>query len=329
MSEMKKRILITGGAGFVGYHLAFRLSQNPLHDIVIVDNFIRGKLDREFDTTLKQPNIKCIFGDLTDKETYKHLGSNFDEVYHFAAIIGVKNVLSHPHEVLRVNSISLLFLLDWFVNGGGSKLLFASTSEVYAWTQHFHQLPIPTPEDVPLSLNSLYNPRSTYAGSKIFGELAVTQYCTVFRKPFVIMRYHNVYGPRMGFEHVIPELYFRVVNGQDPLIVYSADHIRAFCYISDAIEATISAMREEVACGLTFNVGNDEEEITIGELARRILKKANKCVDIIPEKAGNDPVLRRCPDITKAKEKLAYKPKVCLSEGLDLTLGWYMRAIAC
>ena len=207
-------------------------------------------------------------------------------------------------------------------------MLFSSTSETYAWTQHFHELPIPTPESSPLALTDLADPRSSYAGSKIFGELAVTQYCLAHRKPFVIVRYHNVYGPRMGSEHVIPELFERARSGEDPLTVYSVDHRRAFCYVSDAVEATVAAMREPAAEGLTINVGNDREEISIGELAERLLEYANVEVAISPGEAANDPVKRRCPDLSRARTLLGYEPRVTLAEGLEQTLAWYADRLA-
>lgn len=321
MSE--RRILITGGAGFIGYHLVHELSQDSANYLVLVDNFTRGEQDEELRALIDYPNVDLISADLADPLTYRQLGKEYDEVYHLAAIIGVENVLNRPHEVLRVNAVATLLLLDWFVKGGGEKLLFSSTSEVYAWTQHFHTLPIPTPEDVPLSLTDLANPRSTYAGSKIFGELSTTHYCSKCDKPFVIVRYHNVYGPRMGTEHVIPELYYRAINGQNPLVVYSPNHSRAFCYVTDAISATVRAMRRKIAEGKTLNIGNDLEEITIGELAELLLEEADIQVDIESRPATHDPIVRRCPDISRARELLDYQPKVMLVDGLRRTLEWY------
>ena len=319
----ERRILITGGAGFIGYHLALQLSQDPSSHLVLVDNFVRGRLDQDLEALVQRPNVRLISADLTDTAAFDQVGSGYDEVYHLAAIIGVRNVLERPHEVLRVNAMATLLLMDWFIEGGGKKLLFSSTSEAYAWTQRFHTLPIPTPEDVPLSLTDLRNPRSSYAGSKMFGELAVTQYCAVYDKPFVIVRYHNVYGPRMGNEHVIPELYSRAFNGQNPLVVYSAKHRRAFCYVTDAVEATVRAMREEAANGHTINIGNDLEEVTIGELAKRVLVTTGIRADIVPQAAENDPIVRRCPDITLARKLLGYEPQVMLNVGLERTLAWY------
>lgn len=323
-----RRILITGGAGFVGYHLARALSEEEGDGVTILDNFSRGARDDELETLTERPNVEVVAGDLCEPETWDRLESDYDEVYHLAAVIGVRKVIERPVEVLRINALSTIHLLDWLVGGGGRRVLFSSTSEAYAWTQHFYELPIPTPEDTPLALTDLADPRSSYAGSKIFGELAVTQYCRAHEKPFVIVRYHNVYGPRMGNEHVIPELFQRARSGQDPLIVYSADHMRAFCYVSDAVAATVAAMRSAAAEGQTINVGDDREEITIGELAERLLLSANLQAAISPQEAASDPVKRRCPDLSRARALLGYEPRVSLEDGLKQTLAWYADRLA-
>jgi len=319
----ERRILITGGAGFVGYHLAEALSQDDADDVTLLDNLSRGVQDDELSALTERPNVTLVIGDLREAGVWDELEGGYDEVYHLAAVIGVRKVVEHPAEVIRTNALSTLHLLDWLVDGGGSKVLFSSTSEAYAWTQHFHELPAPTPEDVPLSLTDLADPRSSYAGSKIFGELAVTHYCRAHGTPFAIVRYHNVYGPRMGNEHVIPELFARARSGQDPLTVYSVDHRRAFCYVSDAVAATVAAMREPAAEGWTINVGNDREEMPIGELAERLLRVAGIEATISPQKAASDPVKRRCPDLTRARELLGFEPRVMLDEGLERTLAWY------
>ena len=321
----ERRTLITGGAGFLGYHLALELSREPTNQLVLLDNLVRGRRDRDLQSLITMSNVSFMEADLTEAATFRGLGSDYDEVYHLAGIIGVHNVLDRPHEVLRVNAISTLLLLDWFAQGGGKKLMFASTSEAYAWTQKIIPLAVPTPEDVPLVLTELRNPRSSYAGSKIFGELVVNQFCATYNKPFVILRYHNVYGPRMGDDHVIPQLYARARQGQDPLIVYSANHTRAFCYVTDAVKATIRAMRETPANAQTINIGNDLEEITIGELAQILLQKAKIRVSLEPRIATNDPIQRRCPDLARARQMLGYRPQVALNEGLELTLAWYAR----
>jgi UDP-glucuronate decarboxylase len=322
----KKRILITGGGGFIALHLAARLAAEPGTDITLLENFARGRMDAEFEALTRNPNIRLVTADLCAPGAFESLGTGYDEVYHMAAVLGVENVLQRPAHVVRVNAGGTLALLEWFTAGGGRKLMFPSTSEVYAWTQQFHELPVPTPEDVPLALTDIANPRSSYAGSKIFGELATTHYCRAAGLPFVITRYHNVYGPRMGEEHVIPQLYQRAAHQrQNPLVVYSSMHIRAFCYVDDAVTATIASMRIPAAEGGTFNIGNDREAVTIADLAQRILAKSGVSAPIEPRPAANDPILKRCPDITRARNVLGYEPQFSLDEGLGRTIEWYSR----
>lgn len=320
---MSKRILITGGAGFVGYHLAQRLSQTPSTEVVLVDNFIRGKDDEDLAGLLAKDNVRLVTGDLTQQSLYDQLGTGYDHVYHLAAIIGVENVLKHPARVVRVNAVATLKLLDWFCAGGGERFLFTSTSEVYAWTQQFHPLPVPTPEDVPLALTELDKPRASYAGSKIFGELAITHLCEEVGKPFNIVRFHNVYGPRMGEEHVVPQMYRRILNGENPLVVWSANHSRAFCYVDDAVDALLTIMDREDTRNQTYNIGNDTEEITILELAKRLLNQAAQEADLEPKVAEHDPIVRRCPDMGRLRDAIGYVPMVNLDAGLKKTLAWY------
>jgi nucleoside-diphosphate-sugar epimerase len=315
------RILITGAAGFIGCHLARVLSDNPVNSLTLIDNFTRGRRDEEFAAVLARNKVRLIECDLTDPAATKQFDRDFDCVYHLAAVIGVKNVLERPWDVIRVNALATLNVIDWFRSGGGRKLLFASTSEAYAWTARAQQVPVPTPESVPLSLTDVANPRASYAGSKIFGELAVTHGCAGL--PFVIVRFHNVYGPRMGMEHVIPELFQRSLAGENPLTVFNPDHRRAFCYVDDAVEAIIACMSADSVNGETINIGNDAEELEIGALARRILRTAGVNAEISPRYVSHDPIIRRCPDISKARRLLGFKPRFDLDAGLERTLGWY------
>ena len=316
-----RRILITGGAGFIGYHLACRLLEEG-GEVTLADNFSRGRRDPALAELTRRRNLRVVEGDLTDEAACAALGAGYDEVYHLAGKLGVGYVTAEPYAALRGNALVTLRVLDWFAAGGGRKLLFASTSEVYAWTQAFHALPYPTPEDVPLAITDVAHPRASYAGAKIFGELAVVHGCRAAGLPYVVVRYHNVYGPRMGQEHVVPQLLARAAAGEDPLVVRSADHVRAFCYVSDAIAATVAAMRW---CGSgTFNIGNDEEPVAIGDLARRLAAAAGIPARVIDGDAdARDPIQRRCPDIARAREQLGYRPAVKLDQGLELTHAWY------
>jgi UDP-glucuronate decarboxylase len=314
--------LITGGAGFIGYHLALRLLREG-HEVVLVDNLSRGRLDGDMQALLDQPGIRFIQADLTDAAALSSVGGGYDGVYHLAAIIGVANVLERPQQVLAVNARTLLNVLDWYVAGGARRLFFSSTSEAYAWTMTFHDLPIPTPEDVPLAVDRIDNRRASYAMSKAFGEMAVVHACRNAGRPYTIARYHNVYGPRMGMQHVIPEMYRRVYDGQDPLVVYSVDHRRAFCYVDDGVEATLRLMAAEVPSEV-YNIGNDAAEVTIGELARQVLAWAERRGGAIDARESAGPgIARRCPDITRLRRATGFAPQFTLAAGLDRTLAWY------
>jgi UDP-glucuronate decarboxylase len=317
----RRRALITGGAGFIGYHLAGALLAAG-DDVTLADNFSRGRRDPALTELARRPGLKIIAADLTDEAAYAALGGGYDEVYHLAGKLGVGYVTTEPYAALRGNALVTLRVIDWLAAGGGRKLLFASTSEVYAWTQSFHALPYPTPENVPLAITDVAEPRASYAGAKIFGELAVVHGCRAAGLPYAVVRYHNVYGPRMGNEHVVPQLLARAAAGENPLVVRSARHVRAFCYVSDAVAATIAAMRWSGSG--TFNIGNDEEPVTIGDLARRLVAVAGVTARVVDEAAdARDPIPRRCPDISRARAQLGYKPAVTLDRGLALTHGWY------
>lgn len=319
------KILITGGAGFIGCQLAKKLSEIEKNDITILDNLSRGKMDEEFEEVIKKNNVFFDEFDLLDTNKYSELDQDYDQIYHLAAIVGVKNVQSNPHLVLKFNAQSILNLLEWFVKSESKKLLFSSTSEVYAWTNTFYELPIPTAENVPLSVDDPKNARATYAISKIFGEMAVINYCKNYGKDYSIVRFHNIYGPRMGMEHVIPELFSKARSNAVKLEVYSVNNTRSFCFIDDCVDATMRIMESSKTNGEIINVGNDEEEIKIGELAKKILDVVGVDKDIEPLKLESDKISRRCPDITKLKEFCGYKPKVCLDEGLKITFDWYKK----
>ena len=192
------KILIIGGTGFIGFHLAKKLSKS--HDVMIIDNLSRGRMDNDFRQLIKNRKIKFKKIDVT-KSNLK-LPKNFDLIFNFAAIVGVQNVSLNPSKVLEKNV--LIQIASIKIAKSQSKLkkyIFASTSEVYSGSLNYNLLKFPTPEDNLLCLNSLNNSRSTYMLSKIYGEAL----CSFSNIPFAIVRLHNIYGPRMGMQHVIPQ----------------------------------------------------------------------------------------------------------------------------
>ena len=331
MTSKKIKILITGGAGFIGYHLALHLlkeyGQNT--EITLVDNFQRGKRDNDLKKLLNDPRISFLELDLTDISSYEKLGSGYDHAYHLAAINGTKNFYEMPHETLRINTLSLVYMLEWFKEkNSGGKFCFTSSNEAYAGGLNaFDKLTIPTPEKVPLVIDDPYNPRWSYAATKLVGELFVIHYAAKYNFRALIVRPHNFYGPRSGYDHVIPEFSARIAEKTDPFPIYGADDTRTFCYIDDAVRAMRMLMDSKKTDALpieTAHIG-DVYEVTIEELAERMFKVAGwrpQKTDIKSSPAGS--VKRRLADTSKLQNLTGWKPKISLDEGLKLTHDWYL-----
>lgn len=318
-----KKVLLLGGAGFIGYNLLAHLVSEYNCSITVADNFFRGKLDKKFKDFIEKNNIKLINADFSDKSSYSLLDDYYDQCYMLASIVGVENAIKNPTEVIRVNTLLAISFLEWAKNNKIGKVIYTSTSENYAGSVENFGYKIPTAEDVPLSISDITKPRFSYAASKILAESAFLNYSKEYNFDCVILRYHNVYGPRMGFKHVIPNIVGRfIIDKENPFQMYGHAHTRSFCYVSDAIEATVSAMENSSNNNQIYHVGA-EEEITIEELIKEVGKILNLVVDYMPAEAHSGSIYRRCPDISKAKRDLAYQPKVLLKDGLKITVKWY------
>lgn len=315
------KILLTGGAGFIGYHLAKRLAMD--NKVVILDNLSRGRMDHDFLELLNDPNIVFQNADLTNPAAYDELDLDFDYIYHLAAVIGVKNVSENPDRVLFVNALSNLYLFGFAKKIKNLKrIFFSSTSEIYAGTLKHYGIDVPTGENVQLTLDDIKSPRTTYMLSKMYGEAICFNYNFRYGIPFTIGRYHNVYGPRMGFLHVVPEMFCKM-NDSATVEVPSPDHTRAMCYVDDAIEMTILACESDQTLNEILNIGNQDQEIKIIELAETVAKVMDVDVSLIrlPDTVGSP--ARRCPDISKIKQLTGYSPQTDLESGIRLTYDWY------
>lgn len=326
---MAKKILITGGSGFIGLHLANHLLENTEAEIVLVDNMRKGKMDEDFERLLKNPRVKLLILDLTDLASYEKIGSGYDYVYHLAAINGTKLFYEIPHEVLRINTLTLIYMLDWFAKfNREGKFCFTSSNEAYAGGLNaFGVLPIPTPEKVPLVIEDPYNPRWSYASTKLIGELFVIHYAKMLDFRALVVRPHNFYGPRAGYHgHVIPDFSERIAAHVDPFPIYGADDTRTFCYISDAVRAMRMLMESPKTDGQpieTVHIG-DFEEILMKDLAEKMFKVTGwkpKLLDIKNSPPGS--VKRRLADVSKLQALTDWKPEVSLEDGLKMTYDWY------
>ncbi len=315
------KALITGGAGFIGYHLTQRLLKDN-YQVHILDDFSRGVKDSFLEELCSNKNVKIISADLMDKNSLDELDSDYDYIFHLAAIIGVQNVLSRSYDVLKNNVEILINMIEFAKNQTNLKrFVFTSTSEIYAGTLKYYGMEIPTPESTPLAITPFESPRTSYMLSKIYGEALLYQ----SNIPFTIVRPHNFYGPRMGMSHVIPELLRKVYNNEydGVLKVYSADHKRTFCYIDDAVEFIVRLAESEEAKGKSFNVGNDSPEVTMREVAEMVLQTVGKDYPIeeLPPTEGSPE--RRCPNVDMAKQYAKYEGVVDIKEGIKRTFEWY------
>jgi UDP-glucose 4-epimerase len=282
-------------------------------------------MDKDFKHLIKRENIEFARIDLTKADELSRVEMDFECVYHLAAINGTRFFYEIPEKVLEVNVKCLINVLEASVAAGVKRFIFPSSSEVYSKPDT-----IPTPETERVLIPDITNPRSSYAGSKIVGELFCLNYGKKHGIEPIILRYFNVYGPRMGAEHVIPEVILRMKKisegfrkkNFDFQILGAGKETRAFCYIADAIEGTVIAAEDGKASEI-YNVGNDQEEIEIRQLVNMIARILGVNISIKPGPARVGGPTKRCPNIDKLR-KLGYEPKVKLEQGLKETIKWYL-----
>lgn len=322
---MSKKILITGGVGFIGLNLASRLL-NEGHIVHLVDNMSRAVSDIEFEEIIKNKNIEFSNINMLSKQELNILDNDFDFIFHLAAIIGVRHVLDRPYSVLYDNLLMLGNIIDFsYKQKKLTRLFFASTSEIYAGTLKHFNLTIPTPEDTPLGLTDLSHPRTSYMLSKIYGEAL----CQQSKLPFTIFRPHNIYGPRMGMSHVIPEQLYKSFKAKDGdfIEVFSPSHTRCFCYIDDAIEMLYRMMDSPECTGKALNLGTQNPEVTMEDIAKICFSTAGKNLKINFKPSSPGSPERRAPDMTYTKSLINFESKVSLEIGISNTFKWYKKNI--
>jgi len=315
------RVLVTGGSGFIGSGLVKALVKAGAHVRVLDDNS-RGRPRR---LTEIESDIEFVGGDIRDAETVARATAGMDEVHHLAYVNGTEFFYTQPDLVLDVGVRGMINVIDACRQHNVGKLILASSSEVY-------QTPptIPTDESAPLSIPDVLNPRYSYGGGKLISELMAINFGRKYFERVLIFRPHNVYGPDMGFEHVVPQFALRLKKLADAQpsgtlrfdIQGTGEETRSFCYVDDLV-AGVMVMREKGEHLGVYHVGT-LEEVTIADVARRVATAAGRTIEIVPGplQAGGTP--RRCPDISKVA-KLGYKPRVPLDEGLKPTVDWYWR----
>ena len=321
-----KRVLITGGAGFVGLHLARHLLENN-YEVTLVDNFSRPNDDDDFLKVTDHKNCRTIKGDITSVNTFQYLEKNYyDYIYHLAAFNGTANFYNYPVEVLKTGVLGTINLLDWIVGQDKGKILYTSSCEAYAGTMKVmgDEFPIPTSEDIPLSIDDVTNVRWSYGVGKLTSEIAFN--CYKHGRDFdryCIVRPHNFFGPRMGFEHVVAQFIERIISNETPFKIYGGEETRSFNYIDNVTESLVMLMETDKTNGEVYHIGNDKEEMKIIDLAKMLFEIAGKepNFEILPAPEGS--VKRRCPNIDKLRG-LGYDIIYPTKEGLEKTYNWYV-----
>jgi UDP-glucose 4-epimerase len=317
---MAQRAVVTGGTGFIGSYLVRRLVKDGW-DVGVVDTMVRGDAGRLAEVAKDVELFSC---DVRDEDSLVNAFKGADVVMHLAAINGTENFYKHPELVLDVGIRGAIAVVNAGRTAGVPNLVAASSAEVY-------QTPaiVPTPETISLTLPDSLNPRYSYGGSKIATELICFNYAQDHYRSVQVFRPHNVYGPDMGFKHVVPQFILRAAADYDaarnvavPFAIQGdGSETRAFCFAEDIVEGILT-MYAHGGHREVYHIGNDEE-VTIRDLAERVGKLVGVELDIQPGDAPEGGTPRRCPDISKMRA-LGYQPAVGLNEGLERTVAWYL-----
>ena len=319
MNVHGKRVLVTGGTGFIGSALVRGLLRQGAY-VRSLDDDSRGSHHRLSDVA---DRVELVTGDIRNAASVSAAMRGIDCVCHLAYINGTEFFYSKPEVVLEVAVKGTMNVLDACIEHGVRELVLASSSEVY-------QTPpvVPTDETAPLSVPDPRNPRYSYGGGKIIAELLTLNYGRKHFDRVLIFRPHNVYGPDMGREHVIPQIALRLLEcarrseGTIELPIQgTGKETRAFVFISDLVDGVLRIIADGEHLNI-YHIGSDVEipiETLVHEIARYIGH------EVRPQPGPLQPggTMRRCPDITKMR-RLGFEPRVPLSDGLAETIRWYV-----
>lgn len=316
------KILITGGAGFIGSHLAERLL-NEGHSVHVIDNLSTGSLDN-IETFKQHPKFRYTIGTILNRELLEKLFTGIDQVYHLAAAVGVKYIIENPLLSLKTNIVGTDNVLE-LANKHKAKVLITSTSEIYGKSEQ-----IPFREQDDRLLGSTHISRWGYSCSKAIDEFMALAYYREKKLPVVIVRCFNTVGPRQTGQYgmVLPK-FIKAALLDQPILVYgSGKQSRCFADVSDVVEAFIKLMNSNDCLGEIYNVGTTES-ISIEDLAKKVKTMCGSksrieymsYEDAFEE--GFEDMMNRMPDLSKLKAAIGYEPKYKLDDIIQRMIEYY------
>jgi len=316
------RALITGGAGFIGSHLAETLLERG-HDVLILDNLSTGSIDN-IAHIKGRPGFEYFIDTVENEPLLAELIDRSDVVFHFAAAVGVKLIVEHPVYTIETNVHGTEVVLK-HANKKKKLVVVASTSEVYGKSND-----VPFREDSDLVMGPTPKHRWAYACSKAIDEFLALAYWKERKLPVIIVRFFNTVGPRQTGQHgmVIPNFVRQALAGEPITVFGDGTQSRAFTHVADVVGALVTLMQSPEAIGQVINIGNTQE-VTITDLATRIreLADSRSTIKYVPYdeayESGFEDMPRRVPDLTKIRKMIGYEPKHSLDDILLQVLDYF------
>ena len=317
--SIQSKILVTGGAGFIGSHLCRRLLADG-SEVAVIDDLSTGSMDN-ISQFKDEEKFRFVKGTVCDKQIMEGMVKNCDAVYHLAAAVGVNLIVERPVHTIKTNIHGTEVVLE-AANKFNRKVLLASTSEVYGKNES-----VPFSEDDDSVLGSTKHSRWSYACSKAIDEFLSLAYHHQYKLPVVVVRLFNTIGPRQSGQYgmVVPRFVEWALKNKPLLIYGTGRQSRCFSYVGDVVEAMVRLMASNENDGEVFNVGSDDE-ITIEDLADKIIEKANSKSkkEFISYKNAYgvefDDMMRRVPSLKKIKEVVGFEPQTSLEEMLNIII---------
>ncbi len=319
MDLSEKRILVTGGAGFIGSNLVDALLRRG-NQVTVFDDFSTGKpenLKSALETHQASGKLTLVEGSILDLNQVASLVQDVDVIFHLA-VQCLRVCFDRPHHVHEVNATGTLNLLESVrtLNPALERFIYVSSSEIYGTATQ-----APMPESHPLV------PTTTYGASKLAGELYTKAYNTTYNMPVTILRPFNTYGYREHYEgasgEVIPRFIINILNNKQPVIFGDGKQTRDFTFVTDTVEGLIQAGSEDQFIGEAVNIAYGEE-VSIKEIAERLLKALGRedlGIHYQADRPGD--VYRHYADVTKLEQTTGYKPSISIEEGLKLYINWF------